>query len=119
MFQKLYRFIQGDNVEEVVMKMTVPVFTFSHLNTENTVDKITMCFWINQINQVETEPKKFLTITVQPIKTAAEPKPNSEVSLWKMNPTSFFVSRFAAPGGFGHWVKWEEELRRLRKVLLC
>ena len=56
MFQKLYRFIQGNNAEEVLMKMTVPVFTFSHLNTENMVDKVTMCFCINQINQVEMEP---------------------------------------------------------------
>ena len=52
MFRRLYRFIQGDNREEVVMKMNVPVFTFRHPNTASMVDKMTMCFWLTQDNQV-------------------------------------------------------------------
>ena len=52
MFQKLYAYIQGENSEGVVMKMTAPVFSFIHLNTENKPDKIAMCFWMHQMNKV-------------------------------------------------------------------
>ena len=52
MFRRLHRFIQGDNREEVVMKMNVPVFTFRHPNTASMVAKMTMCFWLTQDNQV-------------------------------------------------------------------
>ena len=52
MFRKLFAYIQGDNEEGVVMKMTAPVFSFRHFNTDNMVDKVTMCFWINQTEQV-------------------------------------------------------------------
>ena len=52
MFQKLYSYIQGGNTEGAVTKMTIPVFTFRHTNNEGMVDKISMCFWMNQDNQV-------------------------------------------------------------------
>ena len=52
MFQKLYSYIQGGNTEGAVTKMTIPVFTFKHTNNEGMVDKISMCFWMNQDKQV-------------------------------------------------------------------
>ena len=52
MFQKLYRYIQGANMEGVVMKMTLPVFTFRHEKDDGLVDKVSMCFWMNQGNEV-------------------------------------------------------------------
>ena len=52
MFQKLYGYIQGGNDEREVTKMTIPVFTFKHKNSAGMVDKISMCFWMNQETQV-------------------------------------------------------------------
>ena len=52
MFEKLYSYIQGGNTEGAVTKMTIPVFTFKHTNKEGMVDKISMCFWMNQENKV-------------------------------------------------------------------
>ena len=52
------------------------------------------------------------------IKAGAKPKPNTDVVLWRMKPSSFFVRRFSAPGGFGHQEVWEEELGKLKKVLV-
>ena len=53
MFQKLQDFKQGENSEGVVMKMTVPVFSFIHLNNEKKPDRLSMCFWMDQDNKVE------------------------------------------------------------------
>ena len=50
------------------------------------------------------------------IKAVAEPKPHTGVVLWRMKPTSFFVRRFSAPGGYGHREVWEEEFEKLKKV---
>ena len=50
------------------------------------------------------------------IKAVAEPKPNTV--LWRMKPSSFFVRRFSAPGGFQQQEVWEEELGKLKKVLV-
>jgi hypothetical protein len=58
---------------------------------------------------------KMLILTIQAV---VEPKPNTDVVLWRMKPTSFFVRRFSAPGGFGHGEVWEEELGKLKKVLV-
>ena len=58
---------------------------------------------------------KMLIVT---IKAVAEPKPNTGVVMWRMKPSSFFVRRFSAPGGFGHQEVWEEELGKLKKVLV-
>ena len=55
MFQKLYKYIQGENSDGVVINMTVPVFTFNHLNTENNPDKSALCLWMDQDNKVERQ----------------------------------------------------------------
>ena len=52
MFQKLYDYLQGQNSKGVTMKMTLPVFSFMHLNKENITDKIAMCFWMTQEDEV-------------------------------------------------------------------
>ena len=52
MFRKLYKYIEGENSERVVMKMTVPVFSFLHLNTENHPDKSAICLWMDQDDKV-------------------------------------------------------------------
>ena len=62
MFQKLYRYIQGVNMEGTVMKMTLPVFTFRHENNDGMVDKISMCFWMNQSNEVFMSQNKKLSL---------------------------------------------------------
>ena len=53
MFQKLYKYTQGKNSEGEVIKMTVPVFSFIHLNTENRPDKSAICLWMDQENKVQ------------------------------------------------------------------
>ena len=52
------------------------------------------------------------------IQAVAEPKSNTDVVMWRMKPTSFFVRRFSAPGGFGHRKVLEEEFEKLKKVLV-
>ena len=52
------------------------------------------------------------------IQAVAEPKSNTDVVMWRMKPSSFFVRRFSAPGGFGHQEVWVEELGKLKKVLV-
>ena len=53
MLQKLYKYLQGENSEGVVINMTVPVFSFNHLNIENNPDKSAICLWMDQDNKVE------------------------------------------------------------------
>ena len=50
------------------------------------------------------------------IQAVAEPTPDTSVVLWRMKPTSFFVRRFSAPGGFGNREVWEDELGKLKGV---
>ena len=52
MFMKLNDYIQGGNNAGVVTKLNIPVFHFIHSNNQDMVDKITMCLWLNQGNQV-------------------------------------------------------------------
>ena len=53
MVQKLHKYLQGENSEGVLINMTVPVFFFNHLNTENNPDKSAICLWMDQDNKVE------------------------------------------------------------------
>jgi len=96
MFQKLYNYLQGDNMENMVMEMTVPVFTFRYANRDTSMDKISMCFWMNQHN-----------------KPVPDPNPESDVIIWNMMETNFYVRRFSAPQGFGYWDVWESQLKKL------
>ena len=52
MFMKLDDYIQGGNNAGVVSKLNIPVFHFIQSNNEGMMDKITMCFWLTQSNQV-------------------------------------------------------------------
>ena len=91
--------------------MTVPVFFFNHLNTENNPDKSAICLWMDQDNKVEKAEGLMLNIMINStIQDMAEPKPNTGVVIWRMKPTSFFVRIFSAPGGFGNQEVWEQEL---------
>ena len=54
MFVRLYNYLQGQNTEGMIMKMTAPVFLIEHLDTVNEVDKFAMCIWMTQDDAVLT-----------------------------------------------------------------
>merc|ERR1719431_349471 len=99
MFMKLNDYIQGGNSAGVVTKLNIPVFHFIHSNNQDMVDKITMCFWLNQGSQ-----------------PVAEPKFNSGVTVWKMESSTFYVQRFEGPSQINEtWNMWESQSQLLKQ----
>jgi len=101
LFMQVFVYLNGENSQKEKRPMTAPVFSLVHLNEEFLTDRIAMCFWLTQ----DTEG------------LVAEPLVGSPVSLWRMEPATFYVRRFSGPGGEEQRDVWQKEAETLTKGL--